>query len=303
MNIIPISKIKTIRVDVTEEINKYYLDSFIKTSLESNDIIIKQNTYIHYKFIKQINTYEIYIINSDISDFIIIPDILCLFYTKDLSVDTVDLFILENCFVVFKNKKWYAFKEIQSKNKKDIAYYVTQTYKIPIDNIYQIDKNKLMQLRDLYKKEQKHKINNNFKPLTVDNLFLLFSIFSFVSFIVFGILLYNSSVNISNDTNYKELQKMRKLEIKSRSQQQKLDEKENQKVVHRLINLFKYAKLGHITINNLSYSKKRFQLELLHIKKNKLLDFLTMYNGKIKINKIEFLDQKKLYRMVINVEI
>ncbi len=95
--------------------------------------------------------------------------------------------------------------------------------------------------------------------------------------------------------------KLLKLQIKY----DKLKNKEitYEKIAPKLIEIFKYIKLENLITQKISYEKHKINLDLLHQDKTKLLNFLTIYNGKIFIKNIEFLKKDNLYKMVVEIAI
>jgi len=197
----------------------------------------------------------------------------------------------------------YCFKGIEKSNIEDIKNYCVQTYQLPLDNIYKIDDSWFKQLQVAYEKDLSNQANTIFTKLKGGNAFLFFSIFAFVSICIFTFFTYNSFSNISNSSNERFLniqKKYNKLKLQSQNSLAKIN---YTKITPKLIELFKYIKLENLTIAKIAYAKNQLQLVLLHKDKNKLLNFLTIYDHKTIIQKIEFLKEQNLYTMVINIEI
>ena len=297
------SNIQIVTINVTEKINTKFLNEFIATTLKTNQILCDDNTYIWYKFIEQINLYEIYVVYSLSNNFVIEPQILSKFYDKNIHQKGVDLFILENFFALYNKGELYCFKGIEKSNIEDIKNYCVQTYQLPLDNIYKIDDSWFKQLQVAYEKDLSNQANTIFTKLKGGNAFLFFSIFAFVSICIFTFFTYNSFSNISNSSNERFLniqKKYNKLKLQSQNSLAKIN---YTKITPKLIELFKYIKLENLTIAKIAYAKNQLQLVLLHKDKNKLLNFLTIYDHKTIIQKIEFLKEQNLYTMVINIEI
>ena len=302
-NFIPASSIKIITIDVTEKIHDNFIKDFIKTTLETNSIILDNNTYISYNFIPNNSLYEIYVVYSTLDDLLIAPDILTVFY-KSKENKTTDLFILKDFFVVFKDKKLYCFKSFQeSSTHEDIKLYVTQTYKLHLDNIYIIDENKFNKLKLLYTNDDNTVKKSNFCKLKDDNTILAFIIFISISIIIFCILLYNYYFTTHNTLSTKLTTIKNKYEHIKQTKHNKQEPINNNKVSLKLIELFKYIKLKNLITQRISYERDIISLALLYKEKDKLLNFLTIYPTTTTIEGIEFIKEQGLYKMVIKIEI
>ena len=302
-NFIPASSIKIITVDVTEEIDDNFIKDFIKTTLETNAIILDNHTYIAYNFIPNNSLYEIYVVYSTLDDLLIAPNILTAFY-KNKETQTTDLFILKDFFVVFKEKKLYCFKSFkESSTHKDINSYVTQTYKLHLDNIYIIDDDNFNQLKLLYTNENSTVKESSFYKLKDDNTFLAFIIFISISIIIFLIFLYNYYFTTHDTLSTKLTTTKNKYEHIKQTQHNKKEPINNNKVSLKLIELFKYIKLENLITQKISYERDIISLALLYKEKDKLLNFLTIYPTTTTIEGIEFIKEQELYKMVIKIEI
>ena len=292
---IPTSKIQIITITVTEKINKKFLQDFITTALEQNNILIDDNTYIYSNFIEEINIYEIYIINSTKTNFNIYPDIFYHFYENIKALENIDLFIAKDFFTIFKYGKLYCFKSFKNSLNEDIQNYVIQTYKLSIDNIHIINNNEFNQLQKLYLKNEKYK--TDFFKLKKPKSFLFFTIFSFICLVIFTNFTYNSYINISkNKENRLSILK----EKYNRENSKKVSYK---KITPKLLEVFKHIKLKNLLVDKITYESNKIQLSIFHKDKNRLLDFLTTYNEKIIIENIQFLQEQSLYQMVVKIEI
>lgn len=292
--------IQTVTISVTEEIKKQFINEFLTTILETHNILCDENTYIWYKFINQINVYEIYVIDNESSHFIMESQILSTFYTKNKDYNKIDLFILKDFFVLYSDGQLYSFKSFKESNDEDIKNYVIQTYKIGLDNIYKIDNVEFQKLKVLYESELANKNSLNFVRLKKNNTFLIFKIFTSISIIVFLFIIYNTFDNKFYNLDSKLLDIQKKY---TKLKHQSIDSLSHKQITPKLIELFKYIKLENITTTQIIYSKHKVQLGLRHKNKSKLLNFLTIYNGKIIIQKIEFLDDLEVHNMEIEVGI
>ena len=237
-----------------------------------------------YRFFKAIKSYEIYLLNNPQNTFVTAPEILSSFY-ENKEISSIDLFILDNFFAVYKNTKLYCFKTFNKSTHEDIETYVMQTYKINLDNTYAISNKEFKKLNLLYKKQ------SNFKRLKQNNPFLFFTIFASIMLMI-G-LFY--SYNIFNASKQNNLQ-----EYHNKIDTSKIVYK---KIVPKLIDLFKYIKIENLVTSKIVCTNTKIKLILVHGDKKKLLNFATIYSKDITIKSIEFLKDKELFSMEIEVAI
>jgi hypothetical protein len=299
--LIPTSDIQTIQISVTEEINLKFLNKFITTTLVTNKIEITSETFIWYNFIKHKKRYDIYVVYNDSNYFNISPNIVSAFY-KTNDIVSIDLFILKDTFIVFKNKQLYCFKCITYSNEEDIKNYICTTYKIDIDNIVYINDTKFQELQLAYEKIPIVKRYNPFKKLKEKKIFLFFIIYVAISTFIMLIFLYNSFINSSSLVQSKQLKKITQQYQKLKQKQTNQKIKYDTKIMPKIIELFRYIKLENLTIQKLTYTHNQITLALLHQNKNKLLNFLTIYNGKVNVHKVSLLENLSLYSMEIDIE-
>ena len=302
IDIIEASNIQIVSINVTEEINSKYLKQFLKTTLENNNINNDNNTYITHTFIENLNLYEILILKSDNENFIVDIDIFSKYYSLNTINNTTDLFITNNFFVIYRNKKLFIFKYFAKQSTlNDINLYIQQTYKITLDNIYNITNKEFNHLKQLYINDKSYINMNSFYKINTNNISSLFFTYLFICTVLFGGFLYNIYVNKYTKLNYK----LQNIETKYKVllQQHNDKHKYTSPISSEIINLFKYLKLEHIKLKAIIYEKNKIKAILLHKNKKNLLDILTIYNQKIKVNKIDYIKDKLLYKMEVEIEV
>ncbi len=287
-------EIKTIQVFVTEEINPRFMTDFIKTTLETNNISITKDIKVWSSFFEDINLYEIYIINSDKQSIDIFPNIFSIYY-KDNIQSTFDLFIVDNLFVVYKDMEIYCFKSIDNSTAEDIKKYIEQLYNIKIDNTFTYNNEEFLCLTNNYleyKDDQKKLV---FYSLDKNWIYKYFIYYTIGCLAVFSYLLYDNYNQKLVNTNQKFLKLQRKYQLLQKPP------KSYKKATPQLINLFKYIKLENILVENIEYKNKQVKLTMMHQDKDRLLNFITIYSGDIKIDKIVFINDENLYKMEVRI--
>jgi len=186
-----------------------------------------------------------------------------------------------------KNKQLICFRQIINNDIEDIKIYVTQTYNLTIDNVYKINNVTFNQ----FKASFQNNYSNNFKQLNTNNSFKFFSLYSISILIGFSIFLYSSWSKSLNDKQYQQLLKYQKNKTNYKTK----------KIMPNIIEILKYIKLENLTTQKIIYANNKLKLILLHSNKNKLLNFLTLYNNKTTIDKITFLDTNNMYAMELTI--
>jgi hypothetical protein len=293
---VKILDITTVEVAATEEITPSSIKQFLITSLLSNNIIANDQSYCRFTYFKSLNLYEIYLVNSNKKDFIIEPDILINFYKDITTSSSIDLFILDNYFAIFQNKKLYTFKQISGETTENILTFVEHYYKIKIDNTYTITQDKFNKLKD------DKLITSSFRKLKDDNLFNTLIIFAISCFIIFSFILYttlNGKFVKTEDNNLKILNQQYKMLLLKK---EKVKINTNQ-ITPKITKLFSFIKLNNITIKSINYKKNLIKLDLFHASKQKLLNFLTIYPKDISVERIEYIKNLNNFKMAISIEL
>jgi hypothetical protein len=301
-NFIDISKIKRIDTFVTEKIKPQYINEFVSTTLTKNKIIFDDNTYFWYKFIENSKRYEIYTLQTSSNRFITPPQILNNFYDKTKEKG-IDLFILKDFFALYKYGKMYCFKSFTNSSYEDIKIYVEQTYNLSLTNTYTIDNTQFEELKNLYNQNNINQPNSNFIKLKKNNTFMFFNIFIILCILIFSYITYTKFNHLSNNSK-QELSSIKKKYNKLKEQSKtSLTKTNHKKITQKLIAIFKSIKSENLTTKDIVYLKNKVKLSLQHKNKHKLLNFLTIYKKNITIEKIEFLEKKDIYNMVVSIAI
>ena len=158
---VSIEDIQIIQEKVSEQISTNFLYKFIHTSI-LNAKLIPSKYNIYYKYIQDIDIYNIYLLPKVNKEQILIPYIFTSLYsTNKLNYNENHLFIAQNYFVVYINGNMQCFNKIEdTSTNNDIKYYVNKHLKINIDTIYEISKNYEQEIKEQYISEY-----NNIKKL------------------------------------------------------------------------------------------------------------------------------------------
>jgi hypothetical protein len=270
INLISLSNIQNISIQTSQKISPQNRYNFIASSLQLHDISINNSSKIFHSFIEEVNIYEIYIASSQEMKNQIQTNV----FAK-LCKNTYDLFILEDYFVVYKNKHFYLFKENKTYSVKDIKEYLKFKYKIDVLSEQYISQSK-------FKECQNDFLNNkSLKQYSFDNLKQSKAYYYYILYIIIiSVLTYNSFYN----------------EKQIQIQKPIINLKNNLYINEILMNINKY----NIALENIIYNKK-YTVYLNSTNKNNLYKFLSIYKKNLQIK--SFFKNDKKYFMEIEIDI
>ncbi|MCK5294509.1 MAG: hypothetical protein KAJ49_07655 [Arcobacteraceae bacterium] len=296
-NLILSNNIKNLSVIVTDEISPKYLKEFIQTSIEIENLTLNLQSKVFVSFISEINSYEIYLFDSLVKSPLNIYQIFSIYYSNNQNL-SIDLFITKDFFVVYKNGLFYFAKENEEYSNNDILNYISFTYKLKIDNIYNIDDKKIKEL------EENLLVNNlsslEYMTFEKSNSYSYFLIYIFLLIFCSSYLFYiKSDKKIDNNmvSNIKQLQ-IYKSKYKNLLEQNM----DNRRVIKDLIEFFNYLKVYKIYLIKMEY-KNNIKAIIVANSKEQLYDFLAVYDKKSKVINIKKDEKMGNYIMEIQVEI
>ena len=186
LDFIPINEIKSLFIDVSEEIENKNLNKFILTSLQLNNFEINKNDFIHINFINELKQYQILVFPKEYKNLIF--QIFEIFYVDKTDLNNFDLYLTNDFFCLYKNAQFYYFQKIESRLEiEELIAYVNKKFIIKIDNYKIIDHSKLEELKSLYlEKKLKNKLQNfNKKNDYSFKIYLIYLIIILVPFMLF----------------------------------------------------------------------------------------------------------------------
>ena len=304
VEIIDSKAITTLSQKVTQEIDSKYLLEFIKTSILNSNIPTDKNTQYYYKYIESSLSYEILIFqNNNTNNFILEPFIFLAFYDINETVNSVDVFVSNETFVLFKNRELLVLKNVENVSNEDIKIYVYQTYNIKIDNFIQIDKETIQQLKTKYLLNNYKKIDIKFHKIIENKSFTFFIIFLTVTTLL-SLYILSTKMDNSNIKDSKANKSPQTVLVQNHfSKLEKIYNKHNLKNIEKTIELFKYLKLQGITLETFEYKSNKIYANIVDKQKKKLLDFITVYTEDIEINSIEFNENDSVFIMSVEINI
>jgi len=179
-------EIKSLFIDVSEEIENKNLKKFIFTSLKLNNLEISKNDFVHINFIGELKQYQVLVFPKEYKNAIF--QIFELFYLEKNDLNKFDLYFTNEFFCLYKNAKFYYFQNIESQFEiNELIEYINKKFMLKIDNYKIIDNSELEELKNSYleKKFQNRLENFNKKDNYSFKIYLVYLIVILVSFMFF----------------------------------------------------------------------------------------------------------------------
>lgn len=285
--------IKSILIDVSQEIEKKNILNFTKTSLDLNNIKYSSSDTIYCVFLLHSNQYQIFVFNNSFKYMIFE---LLHFNIKDVSTNIFTLYITKTFFVIFKNNSLYTYQEInQSYSKNELEEYVSKKFNLSIINTVELDDielNRIIEDKDLTSNISILK-NINVKSNKAFYLYLVYLIFCILSTLIYQ----NYEENIYSKKSLEKLKESKKVYLNTIKE---LKFNPYELVYTDLINTIKKFKLKLISLD---YTSKTMNIKVSSKKKDNLYLFLDYYKKRVISNSIDEVSSKNIFISVLNVKI
>lgn len=190
LNFVLSNKIKSIAIDVSEEIDNKNIKKFIFTSLKLNKHNINKDDFVHINFINELKQYQILIFPNNYKHTIF--QIFNQFYVNKKDLASFDLYITKEFFCLYKNEKFYYYQTLESEILvDDLVEYINKIFSIKVDTFKIIDEIYLEELKNSYleKSFKNELLNFNGKKdfsfgiyLIYILILILFSIYFYISY-------------------------------------------------------------------------------------------------------------------------
>lgn len=290
-----IKDIRTIIVNVSEKIEDKYLQDFTYNSLNLQKINHDKNDFIFTNYLPYSNNYQIIIINKKYK--YILPQILEMYYVNKKNINSFDLFILDDFFVLYKDMKMYYFQKLDYKiSDVEIKEYIAKKLKINIENIFEIQKETLQQYQIDFNKKAKEELinikdikNNSFKIYLLSILLLSSLTFSYFVFFIDN----NSKEEILNNHNEKVKNEIEKF----------IQNNKHKPLLQDFLLIMKELKNYKLNLESFEYKLNKVQLTASALKKDDIYLFIELYKNKLLSNKVQYIENESKYKVVIDVQL
>jgi hypothetical protein len=211
LNFVLPHKIKSISIDVSEEIGNKNLKKFIYTSLKLNKHNINKDDFVHINFIGELKLYQILIFPNNHKEAIF--QIFNQFYINKKDLKSFDLYITKDFFSLYKNGKFYYYQTLESEiSVDDLVEYINKIFSIKVDTFKIIDEIYLEELKNSYleKSFKNELLNFNGKKDFSFGIYLIY-ILILIFFSIYFYISYIKNINNDNKSNSRNsIEKIRK---------------------------------------------------------------------------------------------
>ena len=284
-------EIKSLFIDVSEEIENKNLKKFIFTSLKLNNFEINKNDFIHVTFISELKQYQVLIFPKEYKNAIF--QIFELFYLEKKDSNSFDLYYTNEFFCLYKNGKFYYFQSIQSQIFiEDLIEYINKNFSIKLDNYETFDKKTLENLKNEYLEKSLNSKLENFN-LKKDYSFKIYLFYLLIIIFSFSFYFYNNQLN-----------KEEKNEIKVENNFEKL-KKEHlfSSISSDFDSLMELVKKHNLNLKSFEYKENKQKIVLSSNSKSDIYAFFNELKDNLISQEISYFENEKIYESLIYVKL
>ena len=290
LEIAPNNQIKSLLIDVSEEIENKNLKKFVSTTLNLNNIVLNKNDFLYINFISEINKYQILIFPKEFK-YMVFQIFEQLYIDKN--INKYDLYLTESFFCLYKNGSFYYSQKLESKVIiEDLISYLNKIFSIKIDSYQFIDEFQQKKLEKKYLESNEKNIIQNFNIKNSHSLKIyllyIFLLFSFCA-VVFQNKLENSQkedseINIRND-----FEKLKK-----------------EHLFNSFSNFFNELFLIFVKydfdLESFEYKENSLKIVFSSSLKTNIYSFFNEIKEKLISQEISYLEKEELYKAVVYVK-
>ncbi|MDD2292270.1 MAG: hypothetical protein PHV52_08320 [Aliarcobacter sp.] len=281
------NEIKSLFIDVSEEIENKNLKKFIFTSLKLNNFEINKNDFVHINFIFELKQYQVLVFPKEYKNAIF--QIFELFYLDKNDLNKFDLYFTNDFFCLYKNTKFYYFQKIESHFEiNELIEYINKKFTLKIDNYKIINNSQLEELKNSYlEKSFKNRVQNfNKKDDYSFKIYLWYLVVILMSFVFF---LENKDETKNNFIVENEFDKLKNEYIFSSF---------NTDLNFLIKSLQKY----NLNLKSFEYKENRIKINFSTISKPDIYDLFTNLKDRLISQEINYLENEKIYEVIIYVK-
>jgi hypothetical protein len=281
------NEIKSLFIDVSEEIENKNLKKFIFTSLKLNNFEVNKNDFVHINFIFELKQYQVLVFPKEYKNAIF--QIFELFYLDKNDLNKFDLYFTNDFFCLYKNTKFYYFQKIESHFEiNELIEYINKKFTLKIDNYKIINNSQLEELKNSYlEKSFKNRVQNfNKKDDYSFKIYLLYLVVILMSFVFF---LENKDETKNNFIVENEFDKLKNEYTFSSF---------NTDFNFLIKSLQKY----NLNLKSFEYKENRIKINFSTISKPDIYDLFTNLKDRLISQEINYLENQKIYEVIIYVK-
>ena len=284
-------EIKSLFIDVSEEIENKNLKKFIFTSLKLNNFEINKNDFIHINFISELKQYQVLVFPKEYKN--VIFQIFELFYLEKKDSNSFDLYFTNEFFCLYKNGKFYYFQSIQSQIFiEDLIEYINKKFFIKLDNYKTFDKKSLENLKNEYLEKS---VNNKLESFNLkkDYSFKIYLFYLLIIIFSFSFYFYDNQLN-----------KEEKNEIKVENNFEKLKKEYSfTSISSDFDSLIELVKKYNLNLKSFEYKENKQKIVLSSSSKSDIYAFFNELKDNLISQEISYFENEKIYESVIYVKL
>ena len=281
------NEIKSLFIDVSEEIENKNLKKFIFTSLKLNNFEINKNDFVHINFIFELKQYQVLVFPKEYKNAIF--QIFELFYLDKNDLNKFDLYFTNDFFCLYKNTKFYYFQKIESHFEIDeLIEYINKKFTLKIDNYKIIDNLELEELKTSYlEKKIQNKLANFNKS---DNYSFKIYLFYLVAILILSLFFWENKDETKNNFIV----------------ENEFDKLKNEYVFSSFNTdfnfLIKSLQKYNLNLKFFEYKENRIKINFSTISKPDIYNLFTNLKDRLISQEINYLENEKIYEVIIYVK-
>ncbi|MFA6742304.1 MAG: hypothetical protein WCR78_12545 [Arcobacteraceae bacterium] len=286
------NEIKSLLIDVSEEIENKNLKKFIFTSLKLNNFEISKNDFMYINFISELKQYQVLTFPNHYKN--IIFQIFELYYLNKKDLNKFDLYFCDEFFCLYKNGNFYYFQNLQSEILiEDLIEYINKKFSIILDSFNIIQKESYEDLKKEYlEKAFKNKLENfNIKN---DYSFKIYLCYVLIIISCFTFYLYDNQIkNEENETKITEENQVDKLKREHFFTSIFLDFK----------NIIELLEKYNLNLKSFEYKDNKQKIVFLSYVKSDIYSFFNELKDNLITQEVNYFENEKNYEAVIYVKL
>lgn len=286
------NEIKSLLIDVSEEIENKNLKKFIFTSLKLNNFEISKNDFVHINFISELKQYQVLIFPNHYKNTIF--QIFELYYLDEKDFNKFDLYFNDDFFCLYKNGKFYYFQNLQSEIFiEELIEFINKKFSITLDSFKVIQKKSCEDLKNEYsKKALKNKLENfNIKN---DYSFKIYLFYILIIISCFTFYLYENQIkNEENETKIVEENQFDKLKKEHFFTSISLD----------FNNIVELLKKYDLNLKLFEYKDNKQKIVFSSFIKSDIYSFFGELKDNLITQEVNYFENEKKYEAVIYVKL
>lgn len=278
-------------IEVTQKISDSNIRNFLLSFFKIQNFTYKDTDEIFLSYIDELEIYQLLIFSEEkrYFDFQLFEE-----YYKEIKVEnSIDLYICNNFFCLYKNGEFYYLQKIILEISNDELFeYINNKFDNKINEYKFITEDEILQLREKYLNNPKKK-ELKLTTLKKNYGFYFYILYIFI-LINIAVLFFLFDFNVEEKTN--NIDANLQIEIlKKEHQFLSFEEK--------ISLLLKKIDSNNLDLTSLEFNQNRLKIVLNSSNKENIYSFLEENKAIFLSSSINFLENKNLHEVVVNVKL